>query len=249
LSSAKISSPVASVKLKPDAYSEASSELLFGESVSVLDQTPDWCRITSVHDGYEGFIQSATLNFNAAATTHWVSNRATFVFTKPDIKAPVLDRLLFGSQLTANDSVIKENFLCLSGGGFVWAAHCMQTDSSLSTSRVDIAQSHYLNAPYRWGGRSTEGCDCSGLVQIVAMATGIRLPRDSGDQESALPVTIDFDKRRSEDLVFWPGHVGVLASADLLIHATAHSMRCCIEPLQQVIERAGSPSSVKRISA
>jgi len=104
-----------------------------------------------------------------------------------------------------------------------------------------------LNAPYLWGGRSTDGCDCSGLVQLLAAAKGFKVPRDSGDQERALLNDVDFDKRASENLVYWPGHVGILQTPDLLLHATAHSLRCCVEPLQDVIRRAGEPSSVKRL--
>ena len=84
-------------------------------------------------------------------------------------------------------------------------------------------------------------------MQMLAMATGVSLPRDSVDQEKALTENIEFQNRTAEDLVFWAGHVGVLMSPDLLLHSTAHSMRCCVEPLQDVIQRAGSPVSIKRI--
>jgi len=86
------------------------------------------------------------------------------------------------------------------------------------------------------------------LVQMLALAKGIVLPRDSSDQEQALQTDVEFKNRRAEDLVFWPGHVGVLKSPNTLLHSTAHSMNCCHEPLQNVIDRAGPPRSIKRIN-
>src|SRR6266702_4335219 len=46
----------------------------------------------------------------------------------------------------------------------------------------ELAQKWYAGAPYLWGGRTEWGIDCSGLVQAVYGARGIRLPRDSDQQ-------------------------------------------------------------------
>ena len=236
------------MKSEPHAQSESTSEVLFGELILVLEQNTDWSRIRTVRDGYEGYIDSSVFNNTKHESTHWVSTRATQVFQQPDIKSTVLQRLLFGSELSVSQTGVDGNFLQLIGGGFVWDAHCLEQDIRLQSSMIEIAQSNYQHTPYLWGGRSSDGCDCSGLVQMLAMTRGINLPRDSIDQENALTHQIDFESRAAEDLVFWPGHVGILQSPETLLHATAHSMRCCVEPLLNVIQRAGAPSSVKRIS-
>jgi len=248
LSTARISKSKCAVKLEPCEQSETSSEALFGESVLILEQKSDWFRIRTVRDGYEGYIDSSVLDHNDCESTHWVSTRATQVFQKPDIKSSVAQRVLFGSELSVSQSGAEGNFLQLIGGGFVWSAHCLKQNAWLHSSMIEIAQSNYRHTPYLWGGRSSDGCDCSGLVQMLAMARGINLPRDSIDQENALTRDIEFNSRAAEDLVFWPGHVGILQSPEILLHATAHSMRCCVEPLSDVIQRAGTPSSIKRVS-
>ena len=221
--------------------------MLFGESIVVLDHCAEWSQIRAVNDGYEGFIETSTFEITETTSTHWVCTKATFVFEKPDIKGTVTRRLLFGSELTVDAANVDGKFVQLAGGGFVWQTHCLQKNSVLQSTMIETAHSNYQHTPYLWGGRSSDGCDCSGLVQMLAMATGVSLPRDSVDQEKALTENIEFQNRTAEDLVFWAGHVGVLMSPDLLLHSTAHSMRCCVEPLQDVIQRAGSPVSIKRI--
>jgi len=248
LSSARISKSKCAVKSEPRRQSESTSEVLFGESVLVLEQNAEWTQIRTVSDGYEGYIESSAFALTDVASTHRVTTKATPLFEYPDIKGPVGLRLLFGSELSVSESDVEGKFLQLTGGGFVWNEHCRKKNIPLQSSMIEIAQSNYWHTPYLWGGRSTDGCDCSGLVQMLAMARGVNLPRDSIDQEKALSKNVEFENRSAEDLVFWPGHVGVLQSPEILLHATAHFMRCCVEPLQDVIQRAGSPGSVKRIN-
>lgn len=247
MSSATINSCKSVVKLAPNIHSEATSELLFGESVLILEKGSQWCKVRSERDGYEGYVETNCCDVNGPASTHWVSTKATPVFEKPNIKSRVLKRLLFGSELTATEAGTDSEFLSLHGGGYIWALHCSKINVPLAAGMIDIAQNNYLNAPYVWGGRSTDGCDCSGLLQMVARATGVDLPRDSVDQEAAFCTDIEYESRATEDVVFWPGHVGLLKTPELILHSTAHFMRCCIEPLQYVVDRAGAPSSIKRI--
>jgi len=246
LQTARISKSNSCVKLSPELNAEASSEVLYGETVSLLEEMGDWYKVSTMLDGYEGFIDKSACELTDVSATHWVSVRSSSVFASPNIKSPVVKRLVFRSLLSVSETC--DDFYKLDSGGYLWAAHCQEISKPLQSTMINIAEDNYLNSPYVWGGRSTDGCDCSGLVQMLALATGNVLPRDSGDQEQALQTNIAFENRRAEDLVFWPGHVGVLKSPDTLLHATAHSMNCCHEPLQNVIDRAGPPRSIKRIT-
>ena len=62
---------------------------------------------------------------------------------------------------------------------------------------VAVAE-RFLDTPYLWGGRTSEGIDCSGLVQTALTAAGVASPRDSDMQEAALgePLPIDDPGRR-----------------------------------------------------
>jgi len=248
VSAARICHSTTVVKLEPNHHCQASSELLFGESVQILEQGSQWHKVRSKRDQYEGYIETASCELAEVKITHWVSCRSTLIFSEPNIKSPVVRRIPFGSELSIKSVSTNTDFYNTHDGGFVWSAHCLTTDTFLRPSVVQVAISHYLQAPYLWGGRSPDGCDCSGMIQMVVRACGIDLPRDSIDQEQHLNSVIDYDLRAAEDIVFWPGHVGILETPDSLVHATAHSMQCCIEPLEHVIQRAGLPSSIKRLT-
>ncbi len=199
----------------------------------------------------------------------FVSARTTLLFSKPDIKSQVVARLPHGARLqiapplggasskthrheeTAADR--DERFLSVDDGAFAWRAHVAMSRPCDSPPRirhdrpadehdpVSLAAALFDGSPYRWGGRTPWGVDCSGLVQAITARFGLALPRDSGDQETALENRIPVTERRRNDLLFWPGHVAFVIDSDTIYHATAHSLDTRRETLAAIIERAGEP--------
>lgn len=126
-------------------------------------------------------------------------------------------------------------------------------DTAVKSDPVEAA-SAFLDMPYIWGGRGGAGIDCSGLVQRGLAAAGIDAPRDSDMQlaETGSPLSDDAVLTRA-DLVFFPGHVGIMVDSDNLLHATRHHGKTVIEPLATVVARVSveHPQAVtarKRIS-
>jgi cell wall-associated NlpC family hydrolase len=144
---------------------------------------------------------------------------------------------------------------------FVPARHIAPLDFNESDF-VAVAE-RFLDVPYLWGGKTSFGIDCSGLVQVTLAACGIRCPRDSDMQESDLKRgdavsdsstkhdgSLDDPKRG--DLIFWQGHVAIVRDPQTLIHANAFHMAVALEPIREAIERiraAGSEvTSVRRMT-
>lgn len=76
----------------------------------------------------------------------------------------------------------------------------------------------YFGVPYRWGGTSPRGFDCSGYVQYVYRQHGISLPRTSGAQKAA-GRRVSAKNARPGDLVWKPGHIGIYAGGGYMYHA------------------------------
>ncbi|MFC0337355.1 NlpC/P60 family protein [Kushneria avicenniae] len=78
-----------------------------------------------------------------------------------------------------------------------------------------------LGIPYRYGGTTPSGMDCSGLTQASFLAAGIEIPRTSQQQFDGLE---RIDRARPGDLMFFGsggsvGHVGIYMGNNQMIHA------------------------------
>jgi len=96
----------------------------------------------------------------------------------------------------------------------------------------------YLGAPYRYGGESTRGFDCSGLVCSVFLQSGIELPRSCAAQaQRGLPVART--QLAAGDLVFFgrargaPTHVGIYEGKNRFIHASTGKGRVRRDSLKE----------------
>jgi cell wall-associated NlpC family hydrolase len=99
-----------------------------------------------------------------------------------------------------------------------------------------------------WGGKSSLGIDCSGLVQVALNATGTGCPRDSDMQQDGLGRALDAaESKRLQrgDLIFWSGHVAIVRGAETIVHANAHHMATVIENTNDAIA-ASRPAAVRR---
>lgn len=218
----------------PDAASEAISEIIHGEHFAVLDLVGEWAWGYCGHDGYCGFVPHAALGVVVQAT-HAVDTPAALIHAEPDFKAPALARLPMGARVHAEGAAENGEYLHI-GEGFIHNRFIRPVGTG-GDDPVALAE-RLIGAPYLWGGRSGDGLDCSGLVQLVLGLTGTAAPRDSDQQQAALGRELaEGETLRRGDLVFFPDHVGLMADDATIVHANAHWMRTVAEPLADVVAR------------
>ena len=226
------------------------TEALCGERVTVYEIDEEgWAWGQLMHDSYVGWLPAAALMAPGAEPTHIVAALRTFVFPGPSIKLPPSDALPFGAQIAVARS---ENAFAVTASGNYLPMRHLAPLGARESDHVAIVE-RFIGVPYLWGGKTSLGIDCSGLVQVALTASGVPCPRDSDMQEAALGSTVSLSDLKRGDLVFWKGHVAIAHGHDTLIHANAFHMAVAIEPLAEAISRiraTGSEvTSVRRIAA
>lgn len=239
---------IAPVRAAPSHGATLVTEALHGERVTIYDTDDEgwaWGQLNA--DGYVGWLPASSLLAPGAEPTHRVAALRTLVFPGPSIRLPPMDALPLGAQVCVARE--QDSFAVTASNGYVPKRHL----APLHTAEPDFVAvaERFLGTPYLWGGKSSLGIDCSGLVQVALTACGVRCPRDSDMQEAALGRPADLSTIGRGDLVFWKGHVAIARDSATLIHANAFHMAVAIEPLTEAVDRiraaGNSVTGVRRL--
>lgn len=228
---ARVARPVLDLCAAPEGA--RARQMLRGEAVTVYETREGWCFVQRACDGYVGYVPQNALS-TGEPPTHRVATPATHLYPAPDMKRRELAWLSFGSQLRVVSA--SGDFYELDDGSFVPRPHLRPINRPFRDP-VTVAQLHF-GVPYLWGGNSTAGIDCSGLVQAALLAAGLDCPGDSDQQAATLGALLAEDAPlRRGDLLFWKGHVAMAVDGEILIHANAHHMGVAYEPVAEAVER------------
>jgi cell wall-associated NlpC family hydrolase len=237
-----------SLRERPGWESRQASELLFGERLQIFDRRDGWAWGQNQTDGYVGWMPTDGLSpaaVNAPTATHEVAALRSYVFAEPDLKLLPIDTLHLSTRVRAVDvqgGWTRIDWPATNGQAWIWTRH-LRPVSEVERDPVAVARM-FMGAPYAWGGRSSIGVDCSGLVQLSLARCGRAAPRDSDQQEAAVGVVVTggLDAARPGDLLYMKGHVVFVSThgddgQTRVLHANAYHMAVVEEPLGDFLER------------
>ncbi|MFL3015025.1 MAG: NlpC/P60 family protein [Candidatus Neomarinimicrobiota bacterium] len=185
---------------QPDFNSPCITEAIYGESCRILGHKDNWFKI-ECEDGYIGWVNS----FYGIRSLE--RNNPKYLVVYPKNGGHFNSKYPFGSQM--------ENYI--SGS--------MLINKKLGSGKVIELATQLVGTPYKWGGKSSLGFDCSGLVQSVLKICGLEIPRDAKDQIIFFSNDqIDLSDAKPGDLHFFGSkdkvtHVGFSTKGPGLLHA------------------------------
>jgi hypothetical protein len=223
---------------EPADGAPAVSQLLPGESFAVLDITAGWAWGYSTLDHRVGYVEAIELT-DALAPTHIVIEPTAPIQPDPDPLSPPLSYLPMGSRLRGD---VKGALLEFEGG-FVPLSYLCPLDAP-EEDPVAVA-TRLMGAPYEPGGRTCQGIDCSGLIQLSLQLCGLPCPRDARDQRALGSPVPDGTPLRRGDLLFCDDHVGMMVDDRMAIQVSLTTHKVTVEPFS-CARPAGSGEGIER---
>jgi AmmeMemoRadiSam system protein B len=208
------------LRKEPHHSSELVSQVILGTPVKILKSEDSWLHIKTP-DNYTGWIEEASVKsvnkvemaaWKKAAKVIYLENTG-WLYNSASEKSGVIGDVVGGSIMEkVGESGGYVNVMLPDGRkGFVDKRKIMdfnewKRDISPAAENICAMAISYLGLPYLWGGTSTKGVDCSGLVQSVFFRNGLILRRDASLQAAhGMPVDISdgFSRLQRGDLLFF----------------------------------------------
>ena len=206
------------------------SQMIYGDSFSIIKKSKNIYKIKIKEDGYMGFIKRREFPYHIQPT-HKVSNLSANFYSQPNIRNKI-GKLTFGSKVK-----VTKRFKEFSKFGKSWIKSKDLKNFKFKEKNLLSRIQMFKNIKYKWGGKTFKGIDCSGLVQIFFNFNNKFLPRDTKDQIKYFKNNVKLNKIKKYDIIFWKGHVAVVISKKKLIHAYGPLKKTVIMDILKTINK------------
>lgn len=240
---ALVSVAVASLRSEPDHASQLETQALMGTPVRLIERDGDWW-LAVTPDSYRAWINaSAVASIDSTAMEQWKQSRRLIctsidecrIFSEPDAASlPVSDMVLGCILEGCIDPAMPFAHVTLPDNRSGWVDTTLVEPFDIRMSRRPDPQrmiriaTRLNGVAYLWGGNSTKGVDCSGLIQLCYFDCGILIPRNASQQAlCGLELPIDGTTTlHQSDLLFFTDdkgrveHVALYQGDGLYRHAS-----------------------------
>jgi cell wall-associated NlpC family hydrolase len=213
--------PAAPLRKEPAHRSEMVSQLLFGETMQVMEIKDEWIRIKTIYDDYEGWL---THHLVSEVAKEIALQSLQYVAVEPLNEASGPDgamKITSASHLVSYDP--KKPYLW--SEDYRYSGSVKEVSEAFTSASIIAFARKWLNAPYLWGGKTILGVDCSGFVQTVFKLFGVKLKRDAWQQAQQGETITSLSSAKEADLAFFQNeegrivHVGIVMEYQQIIHA------------------------------
>jgi cell wall-associated NlpC family hydrolase len=237
-----VSVPVANIYSRASDDSDVVSQAILGTNVVTLESRGHWSKIQTP-DAYTGWISAAALRplpdsrpYASAGDTIQVESlfanlyRETDVTThKPVMTIPFDSRLEVLAEGSGDDAGWLKVRAPDQSAAWIQSGDVIRDPKPLTIAESIALAKRFLGIPYRWGGRSSFGYDCSGFTQMLVRQRGVNMPRDA-DLQAAWKGAVAIDRKdvQAGDLLFFGSsshnitHTGMFIGNGEFIHDTTH---------------------------
>ena len=217
--------PTINIYEQKSLRSKISSQLLFGEKLKILKKQSEWLKIKTSYDKYIGYIRNRKF-IKKIKVTHKISSLNANTYSKPKENSKTNLKLSFCSLISVSKKA--KNFYKF---GKFWIKK--RDVKPINYKRNIFKNIHmFVNTPYKWGGKSYKGIDCSALVQLFFKFNNLYCPRDTKDQVRYFKKK---KKIKKDAIIFWRGHVAICLSKNILIHAYGPKKKVLIMNIKKTI--------------
>ena len=225
---------------KASIKSEIVTQMIFGDSFTIIKETNRWLKIKIKEDNYSGFIRNKNYKVYLKST-HKINKLKAKIYMFPNKKKKIAE-LAYGSKIKVIEKQSK--FLRFNKG---WVSQNETKPIMYKEKDLFKQISMFKNIKYKWGGKSFKGIDCSALIQICINFNNKYCPRDAKDQLRYFKKNVRLKSIKKNDIIYWKGHVAVAISSKRLIHAYGPMKKTLIMGINQTIEKISSTANLKVI--
>ena len=223
------------VRVEPKESAEQSTQILFGDTCTIIEQIPRWNRVKLDLDGQEGWVDSKMITpMTKEEYASYVPDYANAAYVLYPIAYAVSANNSQTIPLTAGTRLTKYQdgqFQILGVNFRIDPSMVLQQPMPMNDQNLIQTIRFFLNVPYLWGGKNALGMDCSGFTQTILSLFGKKILRNASEQATQGRKISTLQKAKAGDLVFFAHyndkqqeekitHVGILLDAERVVHCS-----------------------------